>query len=74
MDDAHTLGLHGGRREGAGRPEGSRRVAQYGDVVRVRLAPELRQRIARAAGERTESDFIRDAIEKALRDERDTDA
>lgn len=61
----------GGRRPGAGSP---RRVAQYGDVVRVRLAPELRQRIARAAGERTESDFIRDAIEKALRDERDTDA
>ena len=58
----------GGARDGAGCPKGQRRVAQYGDVVRVRLAPELRKRIANKLEflDKTESEFIREAIENAL--------
>lgn len=55
----------GGARERAGR---RRRVSHYGEVVHVRLAPELRQRIANKLEslDKTESEFIREAIEYAL--------
>lgn len=63
-----TLKSWGGARAGSGTPKGQRRVAHYGEVVHVRLAPELRRRIANKLEslDKTESEYIREAIEHAL--------
>lgn len=55
-----------------GRPRG----AKFGEVVHVRLAPAQRERLAQRLelDARTASEWIRDAIERALLDEQDADA